>query len=478
MRPHFSVLRHIPEPTRWPILQYNLDLMMSKDKLPMIRNWAKSFKDAIFKINFLKVSNFGYWIHIARPEHIKYVVGNPALFTRGESLRFFFPLMGDGILTSEGKEHSFQKKLMAKAFSVEHIKRYIPKMNFHAKRLINHWMAMIEDQEVGRNIEVQDDCSNAVFDIFCDTGFGHHYDALKCDNDVVTLFKQQIDTVTDVKNRILFNMLSFLKYFNINAVDMKRKNTERCKEIVEDIITKKRELLAKDEDDESDKHDDLLSMLMKARDDETKTGFTDKLLRDNVFTLMVASFETTGTAVPWIMFTFAMNQEEQYAARKEINNTLGDREDLEPDDLSRMTFTNACIKEALRLNPPVSFMSRTSKQKCVIGGYQIPANQLIFANLMSTHRQDDVYERPDKFHPERYLNGSVPSVPASYVTFGYGPYSCIGQHFAMVEIKVLVISLLRKFHITADPQFQKYSTKTFITIKANPPITLRLVLYL
>ena len=473
MQPFFSVVRHIPEPKRWPLLQYNVDFIRTKDKLPLLRKWACMFKDGIFKVNFPKLST-GFIINIIKPEHMRYVLGNPGYFERTGNLKKLFPLMGDGILTSSGKAHAFQKKLMAKAFSVDHIKLYVPRMNHHARRLIERWVEKIGAVKEGKNLEVQEDCSNAVFDIFCDTGFGHHYDALNCNNDVVRVFKEQVDTVTDLGKRFLYATFSFewLKYFKINILDFSRAKTKRCEEIVEDIIAKKREILS--DDSEFDRQTDLLSMLMKARDDETNTGFTDKLLRDNVITLMVASFETTGCAIPWVLYMFAMNLDAQVKARGEINTIMRGREEFEPGDISRMTFFNACVKEALRLHSPIPFVFRKTKQKCSIGGYEIPPNTAIMGNIMSNHRVEETYERADEFLPERFLNGSGASVAASYTTFGYGPYSCIGQHFAMVEIKVLVMHLLRKFHFTADPEFRTYETTSFITIKARPQLTLRL----
>ena len=473
LKPHLGELRYIPEPPRWPLLTYNTDFMYAKDKLALWIKWAKVFKDGVFKMNYPRFGYPGYHVYITKSEFVKQMFGNTKNFTKSKGRKILFPLMGDGILIAEGKDNAYQKRLLLKAFTPDHVKTYIPAMNVHAKRLIQLWNSEIDGAKEGKNIALQNDFSNLVFDIFCDTAFGHNYDSLSHQSDIVRIFKEQMDTVSDLRNRILVNVFPFLQHLPFfSGLKIAKKNKERCQKIVEELVLKKKELLSKS--DNPDKHNDLLSMMIKAHDDETKTGFTDKLVRDNIFTLMVASFETTGAALPWVMYTLAMHPEEQKLARSEIAKVIEGKDDIEPADISNMPYLSACIKEAMRLHTPVPLVCRVAKQATEIGGYKIPAGQAIWSLLLAVHRQEEIYPEPEKFRPERFMSGA-PSIPASYVTFGYGPYNCIGQHFAMMEMKVLVAQLLRKFDFLVDPEFRKYDCSSTVTIKPRRDLTLRLV---
>ena len=473
MRPHLSCLRHLPEPPRWPLLQYNFDIFKATDIIDFFMQLSNRFKDGVYKINFIKLSEYrGYMIFTSRPEHLKTMFSYPKLFTKPLYFKKFFPLTGDGLLTSTGKEHAFQKKLLAKLFTAGHVTRYTPIMNHHADRLLTLWKDEIGDDRRGKNIELQHYMHNVVFDIFCETAFGFHYDSLTSNHDVVQLLKEQISTMTNFKGKFLYSVFRYFKFLPFSFYDMEQQKLDRCRNVLEEIISKKKEILALSEDQSESA--DFLTMMIKARDEETKTGFTDKYLRDNLFSFLLASFETTGTAIPWVLYALAMNINEQEKARKEILSVLDGQHQIEDGHLSEFSYFTACIKEALRLYTPVPFGGRVTEKETKLGTYDIPAGQMIVPNFSAIHRQEDVYENPDCFNPGRFLTG-VPFPPGAFVPFGYGPYNCIGQHFAMLEIKVIVARILQTYSVVADEGYRSYNKQALITVTASPPITLRFI---
>ena len=448
-----------------------MDIIFASDAYECWKHWSRRYRDGLYKLCMVDIFHGGYGVVVSHTKHMRYVLGNPSLFKKDKFFKTLFPLMGDGVLSSNGKEHAFQKRLLGKAFSPDHIRKFMPVMNDHAKRLIDVYKHEVGDDKTGKNIEVQHHLSNIVFDIFCDTAFGHNYDALTSDNDVVNIIKRQIDTFANLKYqslRVVLTALWLAKPFEKYYQDIDR---VRVEQIVDDIILKKKEALAVEE--ESERHNDLLSMMIKARDDETRARFTDKLLRDNVFTLILASFETTGTAIPWVLFALATNTEKQDLARMEIMEIMEDQTDIDEEGMSRLKYTTACIKEALRLHTVAPLTSRVATKDVEIGGYKLKAGTVLYPCFLATHHQDDIYENSDEYLPERFLL-TTEQTPCSFVAFGYGPYSCIGRHFAMVEIKIILCHILNNFYVTADPDFQRYNRTSMVTAKTDRPITLRL----
>ena len=474
MRPHyFSGLSLLPEPPRWPIIQYNWDMIFAYDTYKCWARWAQSY-DGLYKLNFLNPFKGGYRVVVANAQHVKHVLGNAALFDKDDFFQTLFPMMGNGVLCSNGKEHAFQRRLLAKAFSPDHIRKFSPLMNNHAKRLIEVFKKEIGDKEEGENVQVQLHLSNTVFDIFCDSALGHHYDALTSQSEFVSIMKRQIDTFANLKTQALLVIFRFLLLGKlVDKFMFGDKNRDRLKleEILDETIRKKKESLAADED--SERHNDLLSMMIKARDDDTNAGFTDKLLRENVFTLMVGSFETTGTAIPWILYSLATNIDKQDLARQEIIGLIRDGDDIDADGISKLSYTTACIKETLRLHTVAPMTDRVAKQDINIGGHNIKAGSPILVSILGVHHQKDVYKDPDEYVPERFLENTKMPL-GSFVAFGHGPYNCIGRYFAMMEIKIILFHILKNFHISVDSEFLKYKRNSLITAVTDRPITLRL----
>ena len=474
MRPHyFSELRFLPEPPRWPIIQYNWDMMFAYDTYKCCARWAQTY-NGLYKLNFMNPFKGGYMVVVANVQHVKDVLGKTSLFKKDKFFQTLFPLMGEGVLCSNGKQHAFQRRLMAKAFSPDHIRKFTPIMNSHANRLIEVLKKEIGNGKEGKNVQVQSHLSNTVFDVFCDTALGHHYDALTSESEFVSIMKRQIDTLANLKIQMLLVIFKFLfidKLMDKFIFSEKNKDRVKLEEILDDIIKKKKKVLATDE--EGERHNDLLSMMIRARDEDTNAGFTDKLLRDNVFTLMVASFETTGTAIPWVLYSLAMNIDKQDLARQEIIELMGDG-DIDEEGMMKLSYTTACIKETLRLHTVAPATDRVAKQDVDIGGHKIKAGTSMFVSLLGVHHQKDIYKDPEQYVPERFLDTT--NMPlGSFVAFGHGPYNCIGRYFAMMEIKIILCHILKNFYVSADSDFQKYKRNALITATTDRPITLRLV---
>jgi cytochrome P450 len=183
---------------------------------------------------------------------------------------------------------------------------------------------------------------------------------------------------------------------------------------------------------------DLLSMLLAARDETTGAGLTDRELRDQVFTFLIAGYETTAVALAWTAFALSGHAEADLRLREEVAGVLDGRAPT-VDDLPRLAYTRRVIEEVLRLYPPVYAVARDALEDDEIGGYHIPAGSTIILSPYITHRHPEFWPGPDEFDPDRFTPDRSAGRPRfAWFPFLGGPHQCIGQEFAMMEIVIVV----------------------------------------
>lgn len=199
------------------------------------------------------------------------------------------------------------------------------------------------------------------------------------------------------------------------------------------------------------KADDLLAMLMAARDEETGEGLTAVELRDQILTFIVAGHETTANALAWTHYLLSQHPEAERQVQLEVAEVLGGRTP-EAGDLPRLTYTRRVIEESMRLYPPVYVLIRDAKVDDEIGGYRIPARSMIFLSPYVTHRHPEFWPAPEEFDPDRFLPERVAERPRfAWYPFLGGPHQCIGQEFAMMEMTLIVARLAQSFTLRLVP---------------------------
>jgi cytochrome P450 len=195
------------------------------------------------------------------------------------------------------------------------------------------------------------------------------------------------------------------------------------------------------------------------------TGMTDAQLRDEVMTLFLAGQETTALALSWTWYLLAQHPEAEDRLVAELREALGDRP-LTVDDVPRLKFAEAVILESMRLHPPAYVLGREAVRDTEVGGYRVPKGMTVFMSQWVAHRDPRWWDQPDKFRPERWLDGSTKDLPKfAYFPFGGGPRVCIGNTFAMMETVIVLAELARRYH------FERTSDEP---IPPLPSITVRL----
>ncbi|MDP3767798.1 MAG: cytochrome P450, partial [Dehalococcoidia bacterium] len=210
--------------------------------------------------------------------------------------------------------------------------------------------------------------------------------------------------------------------------------------------------------------DDLLSMLLEARDEETGEGMSDKQLRDEVFTMFTAGHETTAAALAWTWYLLSQHPEAEGRLHNELGSVLSGRT---PglDDLQRLPYTRMVIEETLRLYPPVWSIGRMALREDTVLGYRIPAKGQVLLSSYVTHRHPEFWDEPERFDPERFAPERAASRPRyAYFPFGGGPRQCIGNEFAMMEAQLALATLAQRYRLRLVPGQ---------VVEPEPAVTLR-----
>ena len=199
--------------------------------------------------------------------------------------------------------------------------------------------------------------------------------------------------------------------------------------------------------------EDLLTHLLRARDEDDGGVMDDKQMRDEILTLFVAGHETTANGLAWSIYLLAKHPE-AYAKARAAVDALGGREPTLAD-LDGLEFLTRVFKEALRIYPPVYLYSRVAITDVTIGGYLVPKDTILLVSPFSIQRRPDLWPDPLRFDPDRFTPEAEEARPRdAWIPFSDGPRVCIGMHFAMIEAPLVLATLLQRadFELTSDAE--------------------------
>jgi cytochrome P450 len=190
---------------------------------------------------------------------------------------------------------------------------------------------------------------------------------------------------------------------------------------------------------------DILDALLASRDGETGAAFDRAALRDETKTLFVAGFETTATALTWMLYLLARHPEVAAGWHEELDRVLGGRAP-EWADLDRLPVARAILDEALRLYPPVYSLPRQCIAEDELGGHTVRPGTIILISIFGIHRSADWWPEPERFHPQRFAAGTDWK-PHALLPFGIGKHACIGAEFAAAEMLIALALIGQRYRL-------------------------------
>ena len=388
-------------------------------------------------------------ILLSRPDLIEQVlVHETRHFIKHAGLRLYKPILGNGLVTSEGDFWRRQRKLSAPAFQASRLPAYAREMVASAVRMCDAWSA--DSGAAGRGPrDVNVDMMRVTLEIACRTLFG----ADACpDPDVVGRAMEEGLEGIAARFRAAVPLPAWLPTRSNRRV---RRSLRALHAVVAGMID--RRVAAGGEGD------DLLSMLLAARD-EDGSAMTRAQLLDEVLTLFLAGHETTALALSYSLYLLARHPEAQEALRAELARELRGRPP-EYADLPRLPYTRNVVNESMRLYPPADFLGREATEDRTVAGIPVRKGTNLFMSQWVMHRDARYFPDPLKFDPSRWTPRFERSLPRfAYFPFGGGPRYCIGQTFATAEAALVLATVCARFTFAPDPSF---------TLGLNPGITLR-----
>ncbi len=369
---------------------------------------------------------------VSNPAAIKHILQtNNKRYGKSPAYEQLKLALGNGLVTSKG---DFWRK-----------QRRLAQPSFHKKRLEELFAGMVEETskylerlEARKDRESPTDICEEMAKITATIVLRTLFSA-----DNKANLKLLYETINEAQEYVLYrtNYPFLIPFCYLNGRHRKfKKQLKVFDDIIYEIINQRKE--------STEQPADLLSMLLRARDEETGEGMSDQQLRDEVITLFVAGHETSANALSWAWYALAKNPAVKMKLRAEIAAVLGDRMPSF-DDLKALPYTKQVLAETMRLYPPAWVVGRESLAADEINGWPIQKKEIFLLNIHALHRHPDFWEDPERFDPERFAVENVKTMSRqSYLPFGSGPRMCIGNHFAMMEMQLLLATLVRKFDFT------------------------------
>jgi cytochrome P450 len=363
----------------------------------------------------LRIHNEGTWVMMSDPAAVKQVfTGDAAVLRAGEANGVLAPMVGrSSVLTLDGREHLAQRKLLLPPFHGERMKAYGDLMTQVAEAEVATWPA-------GEAVAARPRMQHLTLEIIMRAIFGLSEPAAL--DRLRSALTAMLDWTLDPSRLAIFVVLG---PHGLVKLPSYRRVMGRVDDVIYDEIERRR--AAGDLDERAD----ILSMLLSARHDDG-TPMTDRELRDELMTLLVAGHETTATALSWALERLARHPDAWERLRS------GDE-----------AYLDAVIKETLRLRPVLPIVVRRLKAPMEIGGYELPAGVSVAPCIYLVHRRPDVYPDPMAFRPERFLE--QPAGTYTWIPFGGGVRRCLGAAFAQFEMAtVLRVLAARRASLAAD----------------------------
>jgi len=361
--------------------------------------------------------NVTHWSDFYKPDYIK---------------QMWKPFLGNGLVPNDGESWKRQHKRILPGFHKKRVDAYAPTMVEFTERMLDRWQ---EGERRNMRLELNGLALEVVAATLFDIDIG------KEDSKTI---REAMGEVSEILVKDADNMVPRPDWWPTASNRRKKRAIGK----IEDIIRRVHQERLTNQQDRGD----LFSHMVFVEDDQGR--MSDKQLRDEAMTLIFAGHETTAHALVWTWYLLAKNPDKVAKMREELESVVGDRR-VEVDDLPSLPYLEMVVKESLRLYPSVWAYARQAQRDVVINGYEIKKGQTVTLGHIAMGRNPKYYDKPMEFRPERWTREFERQLPrGAYTPFAGGPRVCIGKQFAMMEMRMILATLVRRLEITIPDGFE------------------------
>lgn len=374
-------------------------------------------------------------------------------FHKLAQIRLLAPLLGRGLLTSEGAEWKWQRQAAAPMFRQSELPGFVPAFVAATRRLLGTWRD-------GETRAIERDMTAVTFDVIAATLLPSADPRMPGAIEGSTGRFQRSGAWGQ-----LYAVANLPRWLPQPGRASMAGAVRALRGAAHAIVRERRAAAPRD---------DLLGRLMQARDPESGQRMNDEQLVDNLLTFYLAGHETTAKALTWTLYLIARSPEWAQALDEEVARVAGGAP-IGAAHLERLALVQQVLKESMRLYPPVPIMSRQAVADSALGGHAIRAGTSIVLPIYAMHRHARRWENADAFEPARFAPAREAALPRyQYLPFGAGPRICIGMAFAMLEATAILATLLQHARFAPTAHVPAPVARVTLVPKGGMPLEVRL----
>lgn len=376
-----------------------------------------------------------------QPQQPTIIINDPALIRtmlidvaptldKGRFFEKMGQLLGDSVVTAAGSDHVRKRRQLQPAFRHTEITRYVDLMRDQVTSTMSHWAP-------GQVLDVREVMVKLSLDMLAATVFSG-----SIDEQAFHQLRRDLSVVMNgVGTRIM--LPDWAERLPLPANRRFNAARDAVRATIGHAVDELR--------DSGRDTGDMLSMLLRAQDEESGRPLTPHQICSEVLTLAVAGTETTASVLSWVLYELARNREIDERVQAELEDVLGERP-VTFDDLTRLPYLGRVITEALRLHHTGWLVTRRTLRPTRIGEWEIPAGTELAYCQHALHRDPELFPDPLVFDPDRWLDDSLPPLSnGAFLPFGAGKHKCIGDRFAQAELTTAIATLTRSWRLELVP---------------------------
>lgn len=434
-------IEDLPGPRGWPLLGNSAQVRMRRihrDIEAWTRRYGPFFRARLGRTRLLVVADHRAISAILRDR--------PEGFSRGARLSEVVLEMGStpGLFVAEGETWRNQRRMVMASFAGSHVRAYFPTLRRVTQRLQGRWQ---KAAQADAWIDLQADLKRFTVDAIAGLAFGSEVNTLESGEDVI---QRHLDVVLDGIFRRAMAPFNYWRWFKLPADRALERSNAELLAAIDNFVAQARARMADDPDLREHPRNLLEAMIAAA--DKGDAGVDDRDVVANVSTMLLAGEDTTANSLSWLVYLLHRNPAALRLAQEEVARVVPDPASATLEQIDALSYLDACANEAMRLKPVAPFLGLEALRDTTVADIRVPAGTTIWCVMRHDSMDESQCPNPQAFEPRRWLgDGGEQSAAAALrrvaMPFGAGPRLCPGRYLALLEIKLAMSMLLRRFEI-------------------------------